>query len=499
MTISIGTDNLDLQGLHDGLMDLAAGALKGANAIIPLPPAPLPRPIAFGEAVTVPAGGSGTINLLENDQPGDPDRPITSYEILASPTKVAVTINEQGILSWRGAVDQQAGSDELRYRVLDAEGIASDLAVVAFTLLAPPVVSPPPPPSPPPPTTPPVLAKAIGYHPGHGQNQGVPVDTAASWRTIVAALGTGRYVGLWPLMNRHNLLRAGRGMPANIYQWCTDQDLTAVLTLPILFRDPQDNAGKGGPGDWDNLMQGCNDQWILDHLGWAERQGQGSMLVRMGHEQGAENWFPHCIGAGWDDNLDITPEHFAKVRAGTNRMMKLVKTNFPRMTIVYSHFKEPHYYRGRGASRTKIYVHPSQFRPTEHHVEDLDYYDGGGQPYSAANADQLDNNTRAIPGFTERAPQGVLAWQKWIRAQGKPFGGLSEMGISCDGTDPARDNAFYMKHVFDLFKANNWWWMLAFNTYDRKPDGLHQLFPTTKAGTRRATDEWIRQVRALAA
>jgi hypothetical protein len=476
----------DFAKLQQGLALAASSVTETATPPVdpdgPEPPVEHTPPVAFGDAFTTPQDGPAhALDVVANDS--FPDGAFDSLEIVTEALHGTMTVSGR-VVTYQPTAGY-SGADEYRYTVTDTNGVTSNIAVVAVTV-TPTVIPPVEPPTP-------ALRKFRGYHGPHGQNQGAPVAVWPGYQRCEQVLGEAGMVALWPLMESPNLLLPGRGMPANIYRDISNAGKTALLTMPILWRHPM-SSGRGGEGDWDAVTSGLCDDVYKAHYRWAKSQGQTRMRIRIGHEQGSHRWFPHSIG--FTAPAELARRDFRKVKAATEHAMKIAKDEMPDAEIVYCHFWQSHF---NAAGGVKTYVHPDEFAADKrfYDIGACDVYDGKGNPWSAANASQMDNETRDIPGHG-KAPWGPLAWQKYFKALGKPFA-VCEMGIVCLG-EPARDNEFYINHMFDLAEAGGWLHLCAFNPYDQKATGKHQMFdatgPKTKAGTRKAPDAWRRRVGA---
>lgn len=482
----------DLEKLQAGLV-LAASSITAEGQTPPPidpeePPPPVQHtpPVAFGDAVSTPQDTAVTFNVLANDQAGDG----------TLDTLTLMGDAEHGNLEVQGGNVTYhpdagfSGADDFTYNIVDSNGLTSNIATVAITVTP---VEPPPPPQPQP-----LAMKLTGFHPAHGTHDGVPVDVMASLTGCDNQLrprNPSQIVGLWPLMERWRLLQPGKGMPTNIFQRLTDNNQIGLVCMPMLVRDPVDNGGKGGEGDWDSVVRGSNNAFYDTFFEWIDRQGQKDIRIRLGHEQGSTGWFPHSIGQ--NPRALIDRRDFSGTRAATEYIMKRAKKLLPRAKIVYSHFWQCHI---KVSPTEKRFYHPDEFAPDPrlYDIGSVDWYDGKGQPISAANCDAMESQTHTIAEFgNKKAPWGVLAWEKYFKDLGKTAFAVCESGIVCEGpSQPERDNPFFIERMFKLNRDRNWAHCCYFNPHDR--NGAHRIKDGTLAGTRKATDKYIQLYRGSA-
>jgi hypothetical protein len=273
-------------------------------------------------------------------------------------------------------------------------------------------------------------------------------------------------------------------MPANIFQQLTDNNQTALITIPVLVRNPSDNGGKGGEGDFDSIVRGSNNAFYDTVMEWMDRQGQGHARIRLGHEAELRKTFPW--GIGWCPDAQTTRD-FSPFKEGMTAAFKYFRKHMPRATLVWCHFFEGYL---RPAPDQKIYIHADEYDldPRLYDIEALDWYDGKGKVINASTWQGIYDATRDIPG-KGRTPSGLNAWERRIKARGKPFA-VDEWGIVCEGpSQPERDNPFFIELMHKHNKERNWAHSCYFNPHDR--DGPHRIKDGTLAGTRKATDKYI--------
>jgi hypothetical protein len=451
-----------LSAAGDRLID-TGNALKAAIVEDAPPPAEIVPPVAFGDAVAVTVGESITLDLVANDQPGS--APILGARITQAPAHVTTSVDGGRVTVNAGL---QALADSFSYVAEAQDGAVSAPATVAVTVLA---KAPPPPPPPAP-----HALQLRGYHPANGQLKGDagPVDIFGSTQRIKDGLQPKRWpdiVGLWPGRQSSKLLLPGKGLPADIYQRLTDNGAVALLSLPVCWSD--------NPGDFAGVAAGKYDQLWADHLGWALRQGQDRIRVRI-TEPNRPRSFPYGVGYSQEPDYSDIREAFA-------HFFKVVGKVAPNAMRIMSWFKQGFTLKTDGS---KPNIHPDDIAPPKetYEADTVDWYDGDGQPVSSANVDQVMAQQVGLPDG-RKAPRGADAWESYANGRGHYFG-ICESGIVCPaGSPPERDNPFFIDALEQ--RARSKWRRVAHLVYFHPHSDEHKILGGTNIGSRKTTDKFM--------
>ena len=210
------------------------------------------------------------------------------------------------------------------------------------------------------------------------------------------------------------------------------------------------------------------------------------MRLRLGHEGDLRSGFPWGVNYDWHGLGNAA--NFQRQRGALKHVRDIAKRVLPDCMVVSCHYWQPQV-KIQGVTH---YIDPDDcmLAPADADAIGVDWYDGHGKPMDNQAVWDREANLTGPDG----QPWGLQKWAAYVKSKGKPFC-VDEWGLMIrpDMTQDEklqRDNPFFIQKMWEFYQAQGE--DLAHMAYFHLGNSTSKLVPETHAGTRRATDEFLR-------